>query len=555
MKILLIEDDAVLTKLLVKYLAGQGYTVETAADSKTGLELARWHHDLIIMDAQLPKMDGVTLCRQIRAQGINTPILMLTSNPTPEEITQGLDSGADEYMTKPCNLPELLARIRALLRRTGEKDTVDQKLTWGKLVLDPVLKEVTYAGEPIHLRPKEYSLLELFLRSPRQIFDREMILDRLWTIDDSPTKFAVTNLIKDLRQRLHNAGMQEELIETVYGSGYRLKPSPSLQSVQSRFQESLPQRLKELEECIALRDYQRFQAVAHKLTGTLGTFGYGQATEIARSMETARPEEYPRLIKALHRALTIPTKSTYARPPAQVVFVGEDDNLAELLREELEDHHVEMAVVHSSQIVAWLKEHPKIPVVVVPLPSPQSLPLLQQVKETAEHSAVVVIDYANDTLDRRVELAGYGIDRYLSSSSNIDQISAQILELVVPPLSRPKIAIVDDDQFVLDYLTEKLVPNQVTVISISEPRDVWAVLQQHQPQLLLLDIEMPQYNGKQLCQVLRQSESFHDLPIVVITAHEYMREELFRLGATDVITKPISDVDINTRILARVGLH
>jgi DNA-binding winged helix-turn-helix (wHTH) protein len=302
-------------------------------------------------------------------------------------------------------------------------------------VLDPALKEVTYGGDPVHFRPKEYSLLELFLRSPRQVFDREMILDRLWTINDSPTKFAVTNLIKDLRQRLQNAGMREELIETVYGLGYRLKPAPSLQSVQSRFQDSLPQRLKELEIYLAIKDYKLFQETAHKLAGTLGTFGYGQATEVARSMEHAEPDQYPRLIKALARALTVPTKSTYSRPSNDlVVLIGENNSsFADELFSALDELHLEMAVISPSQTIDWLKEHSRLAAIVLLLKSPLHLLLLAEIRKLLSTVPILVVDYVNDTLERRAEISGYQIDRYLANTCTTKQIIKETLSIVAPP--------------------------------------------------------------------------------------------------------------------------
>ena len=234
MKILLVEDDQSLGEMLSLSLTSNHYTVDLAADGEVGLELAcLWKYDLVILDLHLPKLDGLSVCRQLRSKGLVVPILILTSQNSNQEVATGLDAGADDYLVKPFNLDELLARIRALLRR-GNTETTSPVLVWGNLCLDPSIAQVTYLDRIVAARPKEYVLLELLLRCPHQIFSRDAIIDRLWTADDCPTKHAVTNLIKDLRHRLNDAGMTEELIETVYGIGYRVKVPPQTANHQSQ---------------------------------------------------------------------------------------------------------------------------------------------------------------------------------------------------------------------------------------------------------------------------------------------------------------------------------
>ncbi|PSN13423.1 hypothetical protein C7293_16060 [filamentous cyanobacterium CCT1] len=226
MKILLVEDDLATRDLLVFHLTAARYTVEQAADGITARELAAlWNYDLILLDVNIPRLDGLSLCRWLRRQGMSTPILMLTAQAGDEDVITGLDAGADDYVTKPFEVSQVLARIRALLRR-GARATTIPSLVWGQLRLDPTLAQVTYYGQVVPLTPKEYSLLELFLRHPQRVFSRSTILDHLWTIDDSPTEGAVTNLVKDLRNRLKRSGVVENVIQTVYGLGYRLRDLP-----------------------------------------------------------------------------------------------------------------------------------------------------------------------------------------------------------------------------------------------------------------------------------------------------------------------------------------
>lgn len=306
MKILLIEDDQDTSQLLSATLTAQRYAVDTIADGSSGLELAaNWRYDLILLDVMLPKLDGIEICHRLRDRGCQTPILMLTAKDSDEDIVTGLDAGADDYVAKSCTSAQLLARVRALLRRS-EATGSSPVLTWGKLCLDPALVQVTYQHQIIPLRAKEYSLLELFLRHPQHILSRSAIIDHLWSIDETPVEGSVTNLIKDLRQRLKSIGI-DDFIETVYGLGYRLKAAPqadlraiekttgktAIEKITERFRFSIEQRIAVLEAaerslrsgCFTVQQQVATQTEVHKLAGGLGTFGCLQASKTAQAIE------------------------------------------------------------------------------------------------------------------------------------------------------------------------------------------------------------------------------------------------------------------------------
>ena len=222
MRILIVEDDRRIAQALGETLRDRQYLVDLAADGEAGWEfIEAFDYDLILLDVMLPKLDGISLCQRLRRAGYMTPVLMLTARDTSNDKVMGLDVGADDYVVKPFDLPELMARIRALLRRG--KETLPPVLEWEQLRLDPSSCEVSYAEQCLHLTPKEYKLLELFLRHPHQVFSRSAILDHLWSFEDPPTEEAVKVHIKDLRKKLRLAGAPPDLIETVYGLGYRLK--------------------------------------------------------------------------------------------------------------------------------------------------------------------------------------------------------------------------------------------------------------------------------------------------------------------------------------------
>ena len=222
MRVLLVEDDRQLAESLMEALTVQRYAVDVARDGEEAWEYIRaFTYDLVLLDITLPKLDGVNLCQRLRDRGDATPILMLTARDTSLDKVIGLDAGADAYMVKPFNLQELLAQIRALLRRG--RSGMSPVLSWHKLQLDPSSYDVTYDRTPIHLTPKEFALMEALLRYGHRVLSRAAILEHVWTWQDAPDKDTIKTYIKNLRSKLKAAGAPNDLIETVHGVGYRLK--------------------------------------------------------------------------------------------------------------------------------------------------------------------------------------------------------------------------------------------------------------------------------------------------------------------------------------------
>jgi DNA-binding response OmpR family regulator len=222
MRILLVEDDERLAKALAEALTDQHYVVDIATDGQAGWEFVEiCPYDLLILDVMLPKQDGIGLCQKVRQSKHSMPILMLTARDTSSDKVMGLDAGADDYVVKPFDLQELMARIRAHLRRGNS--SLPLVLEWEHLRLNPNTCEATYNGQLLHLTPKEYRILELFMRHSYRTFNRSEILDRLWSFEEPPAEETVKVHIRSLRQKLRAAGAAADLIETVYGLGYRLK--------------------------------------------------------------------------------------------------------------------------------------------------------------------------------------------------------------------------------------------------------------------------------------------------------------------------------------------
>lgn len=222
-KIFLIEDDSEISDNVKDWLqVSENHIVEVSADGREGLEHLRFYnYDLIILDWDLPKVNGLQICNEFRNRGGNTPILFLTGKREVMNKEAGFDAGADDYLTKPFNVRELAARVRALLRRPPSV-MKGGLLTCRHVSLDPSSGTVTCNGAVVKLNAKEYTLLEFFMRHPGQLFSAEALLDRVWKSDSVSTTEAITTTVKRMRKKVDVEG-RNSLITTVHGLGYKLE--------------------------------------------------------------------------------------------------------------------------------------------------------------------------------------------------------------------------------------------------------------------------------------------------------------------------------------------
>ncbi|MFD2117657.1 response regulator transcription factor [Paenibacillus yanchengensis] len=222
-QILVVDDDPRIISLLRRSLTFEGYETITADNGAEGLQvLLNKDPDLIILDVMMPQVDGWEVCRRVRESGSLTPILMLTAKDEVDARVKGLDLGADDYLVKPFALEELLARVRALLRRKTEKAEEVNKLTFEKLILDLDAREAIRDGRTIELTSKEYDLLYLFMNNPRRVLTRDNIMEKIWGYDFSGESNVLEVYIAMLRQKLEEGG-ETRIIQTVRGTGYVLR--------------------------------------------------------------------------------------------------------------------------------------------------------------------------------------------------------------------------------------------------------------------------------------------------------------------------------------------
>lgn len=583
MKILLVEDDTITVNLLTRALNSQSYNVNTAGDGETALQLAQaYDYDLIVLDVLIPKLDGISLCRELRSSGCQMPILLLTALDSRSNLVQGLEAGADDYMVKPFNIEELMARIRALLRR-GKATLSSTKLTWEKLQVSPDTTEVTYAEKVLHLTPKEYRLLELFLRNPQRIFSRSAILDRIWSAGEFPQEEAVTAHIKGLRHKLKAAGMSVDLVETVYGLGYRLKSLPEdienqkvageTAETASESSESIRElnhderRLKVLTVVAEIRAKLRAnfiekvavfdraiaqiqtrtleeelrreaQAQAHKLVGSLGTLGLPQGSEVARKLEHLfKPENVlkPGSVQKIEEFLHL-LKQIFDRPPEpesevvaevsqqrRILIVDDDILQSDQLKIAASDSEFEIEVANSPQAarIAISQQPPDAILLDLSFSRTQEngLTLLAELR-TEKPDIPVMVFSGHNQLSDRIEVARLGASGFLHKSLP----PADILKAVAQLLDRTgpaeaKVMVVDDDVHLLAALKMILQPWGLQVTTLDEPEKFWEVLETTCPDLLILDVEMPGYSGIELCLAVRNDLRWSKLPVLFLTAH------------------------------------
>ncbi len=607
MKILLVEDDEGLAELLCKELTSRHYLVEVAFDGQAGLELAEaFKYDLILLDFMLPKLDGISLCRQLREHGDRTPILLLTAYDSSTERIAGLDAGADDYIVKPCDFEELLARIRALLRRGNVN--VSPVIEWGNLRLDPSSCEVVYSGQPLHLTSKEYALIELFLRNSQRIFSQSALLDRLWSFDEPPLENTVRAHIKSLRKKLRQAGA-EDLIETVYGLGYRLRVTTSavqnqeiiattatdpqaeqissaLLPIWERYREKYSDRIAVLQEAVealaedrlneALR--QRAMHEAHTLIGSLGGFGFNEAAQTSREIEqrfktgvgqNQVSELQTQVLKLqnilkqpsniLQSSAPQPTGNTSLMPQSRLLVVDDDEELTVALIPEATawGMQAEAAINLSAARKAIACTRPDI--VLLDLCFPNStengFELLAELAAFQPPVPVLVLTAQEEFADRVkvARLSGQGFLQKPVSAMAVMASIAQVLEQSKQP--EAKLLIVDDDPQMLDSLRELLTPWGFRLILLEDPQRFWDTLKQTAPDLLILDIEMPEFSGIDLCQVVRNDPDWSELPILFLSAHTDPEtvHRVFEVGGDDYVSKPVLGPELLARVLNRLG--
>lgn len=641
MRILLIDDDETLTQAIAAVLAPQQHLIDIAADGQAGWELATLvTYDLLLLDVMLPKLDGISLCRQLRQRQNQVPILMMTARDTSTDKVMGLDAGADDYLVKPFDLDELAARVRALLRRGG--NTAQPAIAWAGLCLDPKSGSVTYCDRPLQLSPKEYALLELLLRNPQRLFSRSAILDHLWSFDEPPGEDTVKAHVKGLRHKLKAAGANADLIETVYGRGYRLNatygpakiasvsesatPAPVLSASPNRGAEHSAttaaaqtraavakiwqrtklinlDRLGLIEQAITALQlgqieaelHQQAQQAAHKLVGSLGTFGFTEGSTLARQLEnhlslvspnaqqealaTAVPgltQQAKRLRQFLEHTLLTPDLESTAvyrqaetgvkpalafpqgRPPC-LLIVDDDPTLVERLAIEAIGWgiHTEIALDLTTARTLLPQVNPQA--VLLDLSFDQgdtnALGFLSELHDR-QPALPILVASAVASLAARIEVARRGAVAFLQKPIAANLVMAAVAQALRQTEAGPiKVLAVDQDGAFLQTLPGVLAPAGIEVIPLSDPGQFWEVLEATAPHLLLLSVDLTPMSGVDLGQVVRNDPFWNFLPILLlgIQPPTTATQQRCLVGADDYVQRTIPAALLTARILHHVA--
>jgi DNA-binding response OmpR family regulator/HPt (histidine-containing phosphotransfer) domain-containing protein len=731
MRILLVDDDEALMESLAERLIHRRYAVDIAVDggsAQTYVDL--FNYDLIVLDLMLPDGDGIQFCQKFRSMGFVNPVMILTARGSTAEKIKALDAGADDYVVKPFDFDELCARIRALLRRDYQE--LPSVLQWGPLRLDPSTYETTYQQQPVRLTPKEFSMVELFLRHPHRVYSLGSIIDDLWSFEDPPGEDAIRTHIKGLRRKLKAAGAPKDLIQTVYGLGYRLNENipwpvenlslsangsaaetavttalatPSDKLVAEAIARSRPAQA----EPVAVEPFaksalhtihqtcQRYLAIAHqqthvleeaaealaqgtldpqlryssrvnahKLAGSLGSFGMAEGSQIAHQLE-AQLEAMEQMLEPASRngAVQHGTVQLHAAPQngAQLESAHLDSahlDSAQLNGAQLDNAHLNGAanIQPLQQTIAKLVRQLRQRIDKATVPAcaqaisasvSAGMPLLlivsedealiQQLTQAAAaanlrtqaaatpQATAAIFNFANDAnaplgthsathsatqsgaqadsgtvrlpdllllditahesafaalirrvkqdyalpvvvleqqlaLPSRLDLVKQGVELLTNRSAAASQIIEVAAQAIRSSTSKVRVALADDDPDKRSLLKTSLKSWGFQLTTFESAASLWQWLNAATAavDVLILDIEMPEMSGIELCRVLRADARFQSLPILFLSAHseESLRIQAFQAGADDFINKSVGLAELATRLrnqLARACLR
>jgi DNA-binding response OmpR family regulator/HPt (histidine-containing phosphotransfer) domain-containing protein len=627
MKILLIEDDETLTAVLTRGLAAHHYVVDVVTDGEAGWTFAStFEYDLLLMDVMLPQLDGISLCQRLRAEGYTTPILLLTAQDASQTKVKGLDAGADDYVVKPCDMTELVARIRALLRRGSASPF--PLLTWGDLCLNPSTCEVAYGECTLQLTTKEYELLELFLRDSQRVLSTDEILDKLWSSEAFPAEATVRSHVRRLRQKLTAAGAPTDFIATIHGRGYYLKsliqtttlptvanPMASSSSLPREQQQQayfaflsetwvttkpkcLNQLIVLLQMAKALKtspfsgqQQEHAHHIVHQLLGTLGTFGLTQAVQQARDLEQWIQRHQPlqshhapciiewvSMLKQTIQSIAALTPAVLSSQHLPLLLIADTaspfstaivqaatqqglrttltptlESVQRALQAESTTERPSALLIHQTSTI-----HQTVPSDEPSAQhhSPQDVDtgaILQFASQQHPDLPTLVVGQQS-TLQERLAAVQHGGKLFLEETASPDQILAAVAQLMENAARSAKVMVVDDDQDWLRTLPAILKPWGFKVTTLADPQQFCSVLQAVRPDILLLDVNMPQFNGFELCQVLRSDVQWRRLPILFVSVLTDLNAQnhAFSVGADDYLCKPILGVELARRILNRL---
>ncbi len=619
MRILLVDDDELLTEVISQHLIKQRYAVDIADTGQMALDfVSLFNYDLVVLDVILPDLDGRDICVKIRENKHQMPILMLTAQKTSEDTIKGLDAGADDYLIKPIQLAELMARVRALLRRP--QPTASPLLQWGQLQLDPISCETKFLRQKVALTPKEYAILELFLRNTSRTHTLDAIIDNIWSLENPPSLYAVRTHIKSLRQKLKREGAAQDFIETVYGFGYRLNPiyqndspnriedltppepaipenathhhAPELISAEvsaltralwAKNQGEMQSRLQVLKavaqaiqaNALTAELKQQGTAIAHKLAGSLGCFGFPEGSTYAKKIELSLIEhptlqsqelhnqvlprkqsrEINSLLKQLQASIDLsPKLDSFDQNPFKLLVYSLNFEFLRYLSEQSEAEACQtMLALTPKELLSQIKIHHPHVILLDLAEQQQTFEAIEALEAQSVDIPVMVVLHEGEWSDR-LDFVHRGIRRIFEAPVTAQDIFEGANQVYQSTHTRAKLLIVDDDLVLLSLMEKSLSALGYQVLTLGNPLEFWPALARTNPDLLILDVEMPAINGFELCQMVRADPHWNKLPVLFLTTYEdpQKQNQAFSVGADDFIHKPIQIQHLAHRLQNRL---
>lgn len=499
MRLLIAADDETQAQALQQLLERQGYTVAIAPHGKISLALLeRSSYDLVLIALQKPEL--TVIHQGLQRRGIHLPILILSSHLSPEEQAEALTTGASACMKTPVDESALCVWIQALSDHPGQVLGLSG-LHWGDLSLDYRRQQIFFKEELIGLSPCEYRFVELFLRHPHQVLGASAIVEHLWDVQQ-PSVGTVRTHIKRLRRKLERAGVPE-MIETVYGVGYRLKRAPD---VVAPIAESSPASSK---RCAGLSPSRVVLDAASPKSPIL---------LIVDADRNLRPHWLSEANKRSLKPIVVHDCQTAQYELAQ--------QIPDLILLDLEfPHH---AVTVGETFLESIQQH--------------------------HHNIPTIVYSQRDQLSTRAATLSL-CQAFLSKNTPMPEVFDVACELLhANHFPQAKLLIVDNEQFVLRRLAQMLQPWGLNIHLLQDPRQFWDVLAEFKPDLLLLDMQMPYYDGRQLCRIVRQDPHWRNLPIIFLSRSDRpdLIYQIYESGADDYLAKPVDELQLRSRLLSHL---
>ncbi len=491
MRILVAEDRVTIARSVRTLLAAQHYAIDFAPDGQVAWSfIDTYEYDLLIVDEVLPLLDGVSLCRQVRHSGKQMPILLIAQQNDVHQKSIGLDAGADDCMVQPLDGEELVARVRALLRRS--QTATSPILTWGNLQLESSSRSVIFESKLLNLTPKEYALLELLMHDRftntsgdiHRVFSYGTIIEHLWVGDHNPSEETVRTHMKGLRHKLKAAGMNTDPIETVYGVGYRLRPAPAPPAIDPAAQPQLS---------ILVADPNPQTAAA--LTAVVQPVG----------VNIQPVSDLPSLRSSIDPRATAQT---------QILLL-------------------ELALVPNLTAAGQL---------------------LAEIEQISPHLPVIIWSSWTN-LATRLMVANSPAHYFLAKPNSVEFVWEIVQKVASQKIvTEWKILVLHNDTSTLMSLHQALEPGNCHLTSLQQPQLLWSTLASSHPNLVIVDLNLLDVGGLEICQMLRQDANWHNIPIIAITDQTDGQhiQKFFAMGANDLLIKPIVKPEIILSCVRRI---